>query len=335
MANNRYYAKRIGQSLITVYAVVTLSFVLIRLMPGGPLDYLRAQYIRQNLSEQEIQQKLALYTNIQTNEPMLTQYIDYMSAIAQFDFGASIFYGKPVASLLGKAIPWTVLYMSIALCLMFVIGVSMGAFMAYREGSLFDTASTLTSIVANSVPYYIAAILLLYLFGFEWGVFPTSGRMDPNTTVGLNVPFILGILSHAALPVISLVITGFGGKAITMRGNAISELGEDYLRVARLRGLPERRIALRYVARNAILPMYTGIMISIGTMFGGSVILEMIFAYPGVGYYVFKSISARDYPLMMGGFILITVAVVIGVLVADLSYGKLDPRAGGDSDEAY
>ncbi|WP_135366121.1 ABC transporter permease [Halosimplex halophilum] len=335
MASNRYYAKRIGQSFVTVYAVVTLSFVLIRLMPGGPIDYLRAQYMRQNLNQEEIQQKIALYTNIETDAPMWEQYVEYMAALAQFDFGRSIFYAEPVAGLLGSAVPWTVLYMSISLCLMFAIGVSMGAFMAYREGSRFDTASTLLSIVANSVPYYIAAILLLYLLGFEWSVFPTAGRMNPQTSVGLNLPFVVGVLTHAALPVLSLVVTGFGGKAITMRGNAISELGEDYLRVARLRGLPERRIALRYVARNAILPMYTGIMISIGTMFGGSVILEKIFAYQGVGYYVFKSISSRDYPLMMGGFILITVAVVIGVLIADLTYGKLDPRAGGESDEAY
>ena len=334
MTTNRYYVKRLGQSIITIFTVVTLSFILIRLMPGGPIDYLRAQYMKQNLSPAEIQQKIALYTNIQTDASLLEQYVNYMLSLAQFDFGQSIFYGKPVSALLGKAVPWTVLYMSIALCLMFAIGVSMGAFMAYREGSHFDTGATLFAIVANSIPYYIAAILLLTLLGFEWSVFPTGGRMNPETPVGFNVPFIVGVLTHAALPVISLVITGFGGKAITMRGNAISELGEDYLRVARLRGLPERRIALRYVARNAILPMYTGIMISIGTMFGGSIILEKIFAYQGVGYYMFKSISSRDYPLMMGGFILITVAVVLGVLIADLTYGKLDPRAGGESDGA-
>jgi len=335
MARNSYYAKRAGQSVVTVYAVVTLSFVLIRLMPGGPIDYLRAQYIRQNLSPAEIQQRIARYTNIETTEPLLTQYVEYMWSLINLDFGVSIFYGKPVSLLLGRAIPWTVLYMSIALCLMFVIGITMGAFMAYREGSAFDTSSTLSAILANSVPYYIAAIILLYFLGYEWSVFPTSGRMAPTTEIGFNVPFISGVLMHAALPVLSLVVTGFGGKAITMRGNAISELGEDYLRVARLRGLSERRIALRYVARNAILPMYTGILISIGTMFGGSVILEKIFTYQGVGYYVFKSISARDYPLMMGGFILITVAVVIGVLIADLTYGKLDPRAGGESDESF
>ena len=335
MASNRYYAKRIGQSVVTIYAVVTLSFVLIRLMPGGPIDYLRAQYMKQNLSPAEIQQKIALYTNIEPNEPILVQYVEYMGSLLQFDLGTSIFYGKPVSQLLGQALPWTVVYMSISLTLMFVIGVTMGAFMAYREGSAFDASSTLTSILANSIPYYIAAILLLYFLGYEWSLLPTSGRMNPSTTVGLNVAFVVGILTHAALPVLSLVVTGFGGKAITMRGNAISELGENYLRVARLRGLPERRIALRYVARNAILPMYTGILISIGTMFGGSVILEKIFAYQGVGYYVFKSISARDYPLMMGGFILITVAVVIGVLIADLTYGKLDPRAGGESSESF
>jgi peptide/nickel transport system permease protein len=121
-----------------------------------------------------------------------------------------------------------------------------------------------------------------------------------------------------------------------MRGNSISVLGNDYLRVARMRGLSERRIATNYVAKNAILPMYTGLMISIGFMFGGSIILEEIFRYRGMGYYVFTSIGSRDYPLMMGGFITITVAVVISIFIADLTYGKLDPRVRrGDEREAY
>lgn len=120
-----------------------------------------------------------------------------------------------------------------------------------------------------------------------------------------------------------------------MRGNSVRVMGEDYVRVAELRGLKSRWIALSYVARNAILPMYTNFLISIGFMFGGAIILEEIFGYYGVGYYMIRSINARDYPLMMGCFLVITIAVVIAIYIGDLTYGKLDPRAGGDTNESY
>ncbi|HET7324230.1 MAG TPA: ABC transporter permease, partial [Halococcus sp.] len=154
--------------------------------------------------------------------------------------------------------------------------------------------------------------------------------VNPELAAGFNWPYISSILYHAVLPLLSTTLVGWGGTALSMRGNSISILGEDYIRVARLRGLSRRRIALRYVARNAMLPMYTGIVLAIAFMLGGSVILEQIFTYPGVGYYLFLATVSRDYPLMMGGLIMISTAVVIGVLVADLTYSKIDPRASGE-----
>jgi ABC-type dipeptide/oligopeptide/nickel transport system permease subunit len=229
--------------------------------------------------------------------------------------------------ILADAVPWTVMLMGAALLITFVISISLGALMAYRDQSNLDYAATGLGIVTMSTPYYVFAILLLAFLGFQYELFPTRGRAPAGATAGLNLQFILGVAYHAALPLASMVLTSWGGRALSMRGNSMSVLGSDYLRVAKLRGLPERRIALRYVANNAILPMYTGFLISIGFMLGGSVILERIFTYHGVGYYIFEAISARDYPLMMGGFIVITIAVTIGILVADLTYGMLDPRA--------
>ncbi|WP_254546686.1 ABC transporter permease [Halomarina pelagica] len=333
-----YLLRRTGQAVFTVFAVVSLSFGIVRLLPGGPADYLRAQLIQQGggLTQEQINQRIAAQTNIATDEPLYVQYVDYVWDVLHLDFGTSIWYNEPVTAVLGPALPWTVFLMASALFVQFVIGVSLGAFMAYREGSRFDTGATAVSLVSNSIPFYVIGLLFIAFLGYRFDLFPTGGRYASSVPVGPNLDFVLSVLYHGALPILSLVVASFGGWALTMRGNSIRVLGEDYLRVARLRGLPERRIALRYVGRNAILPMYTGLLISIGFMFGGSVILEQIFAYPGVGYYLIQAIGQRDYPVMMGAFMIIAVAVTIGVFVADLTYGYVDPRAkGGENSESY
>ncbi|WP_458207512.1 ABC transporter permease [Haladaptatus sp. NG-SE-30] len=336
--NANYIVKRTGQAIFTVFAVISLTFGLIRLLPGGPMDYLRAKLIRQGsgLSREQIEQRIAAQTNIAVDEPIYVQYADYMGSVLQGDLGTSTWQNKPVADILVQAIPWTVFIMATSLFLMFAIGVVLGAFMAYREGSRFDVSATGVSLLLNSTPYYVVALLLLTFLGYRFSMFPTQGHYASGIEPGLTPAFIISVLKHGALPILSLAITGFGGWALNMRGNSVRVLGEDYLRVARLRGLSERRIAMRYVARNAILPMYTNLMIAIGAVFGGSIILEQIFAYPGVGYYLIRAIGARDYPVMMGAFMVITIAVVIGVYIADLTYGIVDPRAkGGGSREAY
>jgi peptide/nickel transport system permease protein len=335
----KYFVKRLGQSVFTVFAVVSFSFALIRLLPGGPMDYLRAQIMEQggsNLSPEAINRRIEAQSGINPDEPVYLQYVDYMVGLAQGEFGQSVWYGDPVASIIGPAIPWTVFLTASALFIAFTVGVSLGAVMAYKEGSKLDVGSTGVGLVLNSTPGYVVALLLVAYLGYRYQIFPTGGRYNSALDPGFNARFLGSVLYHGAMPIASMAVVGFGGWALSMRGNAIRVLGEDYLRVARLRGLSTRRIALRYVARNAILPMYTGLMIAIGTVFGGAVIIENIFAYPGVGFYLIQAISARDYPLMMGGFILITVAMVIGITIADLTYGWLDPRAkGGASRESY
>jgi peptide/nickel transport system permease protein len=326
---NSYYRQRILQAFLTVFAVVTLSFGIIRLMPGGPVDYLRAQLIQQSGGEvntERINRQVELYTNVRPDEPIWVQYVDYMISLLQGDLGTSVWFNEPVAQILGKALPWTVFLMSVSLALTFAIGIGLGAAMAYAEGTRFDTASSVVAVFFNSIPYYIAAVVMLYFLGHRWSMLPTSGRVSADVAAG-TLGWYVSVLKHSILPIASYVLTAFGLQALAMRGNSIRVLGEDYLRVARLRGLPRRVIALRYIGRNAVLPMYTTMMISIGFMFGGAIILEEIFTYPGIGFYMFKGINTRDYPLMMGAFLIITFAVVIGVLVADLTYGKIDPRA--------
>jgi peptide/nickel transport system permease protein len=337
-----WYLKRTLQALFTIYAVVSFTFVLIRQLPGGPAQYIRAQLIQQqggSLTTQEMQQLNALvesYVNIDTNKPLWQQYVDYMVSVFQGDLGRSIWHQEPVASVIAERLPWTIFLMATAISLTFTLGVTIGALMAYAEGSKFDVGFSSLATFLTSVPYYVVAILLVYVLGYQLQLFPTGGRMTPGTVPGLNYAFFAGVLTHAALPIASMVVTGVGGRALGMRGNSVRVMGEDYIRVAQLRGLHSRRIALHYVARNALLPLYTSLMISIGFMFGGAVILEEVFNYKGVGLLLFRSISTRDYMLMMGCFLVITVAVVIGIFIADLTYGKLDPRLeSGERHESF
>jgi peptide/nickel transport system permease protein len=339
-----YLGKRTAQAVVTIYSVITITFVLIRLLPGGPVTALRAQLVRNqgtSMTMAQINQRIATQLNVDTTKPMWEQYVEYMASVLQGDFGVSIWYNVPTFEILGPAIPWTVFLMATSLFLTFALGIVLGAFMAYREGTRFDGTSTAIALLCNSTPYYVIALLGITYLGYGTSgfpeIFPTGGRyasgLDPSL---MDLAFIRSALWHGTLPILSLTIAGFGGWALTMRGNSIRILGENYLRVARLRGLSERRIALRYVGRNAVLPMYTGLLIAIGGTFGGAIILEQIFSYHGVGYYLINAIGHSDYPVMMGAFILITVATTLGVFFADLSYGWIDPRAErGESRESY
>lgn len=328
-----YLAKRLGQSVITILIVITITFALVRLMPGGPMVSLRAQLMQQGMSSSEANQLIQTYLRANPKDPLYIQYFEYLTRTLQGDLGVSIWYDKPVSEIVAKALPWTVFIMLLSLVFSFGIGILGGAAMAYYEGTRFDVSASLVATFVTSVPYYLFAIGFLFLFGFQFGWFPTSGQYDYQLTASFNLPFIKSALHHAALPIFSLVLTGFGNWALTMRGNSIQVLGSDYLRVARLAGLPERTIISRYVLVNAILPMYTNLMIAVGFMFGGSVVLEQIFTYKGLGYYIFDAIEHRDYPLLMGGFLIITVAVVTALFIADITYSRIDPRtaSGGES----
>ncbi|ELZ05540.1 ABC transporter permease [Natrialba asiatica] len=338
----QYYLERTLQAVITVVSVMTLAFFLLRLMPGNPADAYRAELIQNNpqLSQADIDHRVEQKLNVLPDAPLHEQYINYVAGLLQGDLGESINEGVPVSEIISEALPWTIFTMSLALLLSFAIGISFGAIMAYKEGSYFDNGLSVLSIFCNSIPNYIVGILSIWFLGYQLELFPTGGRysteMEP--TVGLLEPiqtlaFLGDALWHASLLILSYTVVAAGGWALRMRGNSIQVLGEEYLRVARLRGLSERRIATRYVGRNAVLPLYTALLIAIGFALGGSVILEQVFTYPGVGYYMIEGLEARDYPLMMGVFLVMTVAVVLGVYIADLTYGLIDPRAqtrGGD-----
>lgn len=323
--NKKYVLKRIGIAGLIMYLVISLTFVLIQLLPGATEDYLAAQMVMDGSVDMD-----AVDVGTYLEGSIMEQYFQYMEGILTGNLGISDWFGEPVATLIADGLPWTVFVMSFAVFFVYAIGISLGALMAYKEGSRFDVVSSTSAIFLNSIPYYIAAIIMLYVLAFTLNWFPSGGRVDPYADPGFNLQFIGSAFYHAALPIASFALTAFGFRALQMRGNSISILGSNYVRVADLRGLPERYIALRYVAPNAVLPMYTGMMIFLGIVFGGSVVLEEIFSYTGIGWLLYQGLITRDIPLMMGTFMIISFAVVIGLTIADLTYGYINPRAAAD-----
>lgn len=335
MHSMNYYLRRISQAIITLLVGMFITFALYRLMPGGPLEAITQQLIRDMLREsgtvnhEVIARRVQQLTGINPDKPILVAYYEYVRDIVLYqDFGQSLAYNDPVFEVLFRAMPWSIFISVFGLLLGFTTMVITGATMAWYEGTRIDSTLTAVVLTMNSIPYYVGAIVMLVWLGFEWHIFPTGGRYPSNVTPGFNLPFMIGIIQHGALPILSSFIIGFAAGSLGMRGNAIRIMGSDYLRSAEIRGISTNRILTRYLTRNAILPVYTGLMIGIAQLFSSSVITEKIFQYPGVGWYMFEALRLQDYPLVMGGFIFFSIITIVGILIADFTYGLIDPRAG-------
>ena len=334
MATLDWRLRRTLQAVFTVWFVITLTFIMVRILPGNPMMRMLMELEQQGFEPASAARLVEIRLGFQPDDPLHIAYWNYMVALLQGDLGRSIYYDRPVSGVLADALPWTLFLMTHAIFISFFMGIILGAIMAYWEGGKLDVGLTTWAIFIGSVPFYVLAIILLMYLSHRYAIFPAAGRSPTGVPWGFNLEFIIGIYYHGALPILSMLVAS-GAASLGMRGNSIRVLGEDYLRVARLRGLTDFKISVDYIARNAVLPLYTGLLISIGSMFGGAIILEIIFVYRGVGYYMMQGVWNRDYPLMMGAFVLITIAVVIALFIADLTYSMIDPRAGGEGRETF
>jgi len=323
-----YILKRLAMAVATIYVVLTLTFFLIRVMPGSAASYLEAQlHAEGGYTPQQIAEKVQEVYGVLPTGPVWKQYLQYIANVARGNLGTSIIDpGKTVVSIIAGALPWTLLIVALALLISFVVGSVIGTLIAaYPESALAKLVTGTVSFL-SAVPNYIIAILLIWLVADDYHMLPASGAYSLLTTPGANLAFIGSVLKHAILPVCAYVVVSFGGWALTMKGCVTTVLGADYVRAAESWGLSKRRLTESYIGRNAMLPMVTNLALSIGYMFGGSVFIETFFVYPGIGYYLIVAVDERDYSLMMGCFLLITVAVILSNLVVDLAYPLVDPR---------
>ncbi len=329
----RWLLRSVGVMLLTIYLAITATFFVVMLMPGDPIEALTQAFVRQYYMRYEEARALAeAITPYVPRGSLLEQYFNYMKNVLTGNLGVSISFstGASVAEILADAIPWTVLVVGLALIISFSLGILIGMLLAYKHGSRLDSAFLVAFSIIRSIPEYVVAILFLWLFAFQLRLFPVRGRYDywalDMLEQGDVLGFLKNVLWHAALPIAVWVFVHIGGWALGMRGSAVSVLGDDYIAYARARGLPSRRIVTLYVGKNSILPLFTSFMLSLGFMFGGSIFIEYIFAYQGVGWILYQAIQRRDWYLMLGAFDLIVVSVVIGAFLANLLYAVIDPR---------
>lgn len=319
------------QALITIWAVMTFTFFLIRLMPGNPIDVLVQQIIvQEGIPYRDAYDRVAASFNFDPDATIIDQYIDWLTDLLRGDLGTSITSpGTRVVDEIARFLPWTVFAVGTALLISFVLGIVLGMAMAYYRNSPLDHILSLFASFMTGVPNYIWGLLIIIILGIQWNMLDIGalrGTYNPKLTPGFNLPFMLSVLEHATLPIITYVVSTLGSWMLNMKSSTMSVLNEDYVNVAEARGLKDNRIITAYVGRNASLPLFTQLTISIGFVLGSGVVIEEIFVYWGLGHYLFQSITVRDYTSMQGVFLILTMTVVFANLFADLTYGFLDPR---------
>jgi peptide/nickel transport system permease protein len=321
----RFILRRGGFFLLTLWAAVTLNFFLPRMMPGNPAIAMMARFHGRVTGQGLI--ALENIFGVNTHASLPVQYLHYLGDIATGNFGTSLyFYPESVSRVVLDAIPWTLGLVGVTTILAFGLGTGVGIVSAWRRGTWLDGVVPPVFVITSAIPYFWVGMMFILIFGIKLQWLPYTFAFDPTLTPGFNPAFIGNVLDHAVLPALALLLTTIGTWILTMRNNMVTTLAEDYVRMARAKGLPNRRIMLDYAARNAILPNLTGFAMSLGFVVGGAILIEYVFDYPGVGYMLLQAVENEDYPLMQALFLLITIAVLLAILLADIATAIFDPR---------
>ncbi|MDQ2905179.1 MAG: ABC transporter permease [Chloroflexota bacterium] len=323
----RYLLRRVSFYLAALWAAVTFNFILPRLMPGDPALAYLAKIHAQNVTTAQYNAMLQEF-GVDPRVPLWQQYLNYVNALLHGQLGLSISqFPSSVSTILAQSLPWTIGLVGVAVILSFLIGTLIGMLIAWRRGSWYDTAVPPFLTFFSAVPYFWMALALIYLFGVNLNWFPTDSGYDVfNAVPGWNGDFISSVAQHAILPVVTLVIGSLAGWVLTMRNTMLTTLSEDYVLMAQAKGLSERRVMVHYAARNAILPSITSFSISLGLVVSGSLLTEIVFNYPGIGFALYNGVQGDDYPLVEGCFLVIALAVLAANFLSELVYTFLDPR---------
>ncbi|HTX27557.1 MAG TPA: ABC transporter permease [Streptosporangiaceae bacterium] len=328
----RYILRKVTLFIITLWAAITLNFILPRLMPGSPVDAALGKLASAgvpitNAEKAAVEAQLgAPHTSI------FVQYADYLRNIATLRFGTSFsFPNQTVAETIGKALPWTVALVGTTTVFAFVVGTLLGVYAGWHRGKFGDSSVTVGATFFGAFPPFWLGLLLLYWLSFKYGWFPIKGGYSPGVTPNWSLSFLGDALDHSVLPGLTLAITTLSGWVFGMRNNMINTLGEDYVTFAEANGLRSRTVALLYAARNALLPNVTSFGLMLGAVVGGSVLVEGIYSYPGVGNLLYLAVTNHDYPLMQALLLVFTLSMLVAIFVVDLLYVRLDPRVRSTS----
>jgi peptide/nickel transport system permease protein len=323
----RFILRRLGFYLIAFWAAITVNFLLPRLLPGNPIDYFMLRYQSQLAANPHLLDSLRPAFDFK-HQSLLGQYGQYLWNLLHLNFGISYSqFPTPVNDIVGQALPWSIFLAGLASVLAFVIGTLLGIMAAWRRGKKVDVVVTPLTMFTQSFPAFFIAMLILYFVGVKAGWFPINHAYGSDVTPGPNLPFFADVFRHAAMPMLALLLSSLGGWLLGMRAVMINTLSEDYVSMAQAKGLSDRRVMLMYAARNALLPQFTSFAIVLGYAVTSLVLIENVFAYPGLGYLMVQAVQSTDYPLMQAIFFILTVGMLIANLIADLLYVLLDPRA--------
>lgn len=327
-----YALRTLLKKAFIIWVVVTLTFLIVRALPGNPVEIMVINLMdSQGLSEDEAHSRAAALLRLDLDAPLHQQYLEFMGNLLKGDLGDSyvVAQGKPVMEVILGRLPWTLFSVGTSLLISFTLGIFFGMVAAYKRNSFLDHLLTNLSAMIQAVPNTLWAVLAFMMLGLVWNVIPVTamrGSLSPGIKPGFTLAFIADAFKHFAVPGLVYVLTTLGTWMLAMRSSTMSVLGDDYVTVARARGLPDMRIITAYVGRNASLPLVTALAISIGFLLGGSLVIELVFTYQGIGMLLSQAITKRDYPIMQGILLVTTITVIAATALADLLYGWLDPR---------
>jgi peptide/nickel transport system permease protein len=320
----KHLLRRLGFYLVALWASITINFVIPRLAPGDPAAALMARF-QGRMTPQAIT-ALQLQFGI-SHDPLWMQYFRYLINLFHGNLGTSFtYFPTPVSTVLAQEIPWTLTLVGTSVVMSFTLGTLIGVLIAWKRGSFIDSILPPILTFFSAIPYFWLALVALYMFAYTLNWFPLNGGYSTSTTIGWNTDFLLSAVYHGLLPAFTIVLASIAGWMLGMRNAMITTLNEDYVLLAQAKGLSERRVMLSYAARNAILPNVTGFALSLGFVVGGSLLTEIVFSYPGIGFALLQAAQNSDYPLLQGIFLLIAMAVLGANFLADLVYVVLDPR---------
>lgn len=320
-----YAARKLGFYAVAAWMALTINFFLPRLIPGNPVDIVLAKMSQSGPTPPGEAKALTALLGLGHGNIVL-QYFSYLGALAHGKLGISVTnFPEPVVNILASTLPWTIILVGVSTVLSFVVGISIGALAGWRRRGIVDALIPTTTFL-TALPYFWLALLLLYLFAVVIHVFPLDGGYSPNDLPGWSLGFVASAAYHSILPALTIVISSVGGWLLGMRNMTVTTLAEDYVVAAEAKGLSPGRILVRYAARNAVLPSFTGFAISLGFVVSGSILMEYVFSYPGIGFELLQAVQNDDYPLMQAIFLVISFAVLGANLITDLVYGFVDPR---------